>query len=130
LRAAAKPVKTTGIVLLLTGISTMFGYLMSLYGIAEMAGDALSTISTRPWVIFILVNIPLFIFGIFLDMAAHILVCTPIFLPIVQQYGMDPVQFGIIVLLNSTIGLNTPPVGAAFYLGCAIGEAARFQSRR
>jgi tripartite ATP-independent transporter DctM subunit len=122
MRAAAKAAKTTGIVLLLIGISTMFGYLMSLYGIADMAGDALSSVSTRPWVIFILVNIALFIFGIFLDMAAHILVCTPIFLPIVQQYGMDPVQFGIIVLLNSTIGLNTPPVGAAFYLGCAIGE--------
>lgn len=59
-----------------------------------------------------------------LDMAAHILVCTPIFLPIVVQYGMDPVQFGIIVLLNCTIGLNTPPVGAAFYLGCAIGEVS------
>jgi tripartite ATP-independent transporter DctM subunit len=122
LRAAAKAAKTTGIVLLLIGISTMFGYLMSLYGIADMVGDTLSGISTRPWVIFIMVNIALFIFGIFLDMAAHILVCTPIFLPIVQQYGMDPVQFGIIVLLNSTIGLNTPPVGAAFYLGCAIGE--------
>lgn len=124
LRAAAKAAKTTGIVLLLIGISTMFGYLMSIYGIADMVGDALSSISTRPWVIFILVNIALFLFGIFLDMAAHILVCTPIFLPIVQHYGMDPVQFGIIVLLNCTIGLNTPPVGAAFYLGCAIGEVS------
>ncbi|MCG5237985.1 TRAP transporter large permease [Xanthobacter oligotrophicus] len=124
LMAAAKAAKTTGIVLLLIGISTMFGYLMSIYGIADMVGDALSSISTRPWVIFILVNIALFLFGIFLDMAAHILVCTPIFLPIVQHYGMDPVQFGIIVLLNSTIGLNTPPVGAAFYLGCAIGEVS------
>jgi TRAP-type C4-dicarboxylate transport system permease large subunit len=100
----------------------MFGYLMSIYGVADMAGDALSHVSTQPWVIFILVNLALFIFGIFLDMAAHILVCTPIFLPIVTHYGMDPVQFGIIVLLNSTIGLNTPPVGAVFYLGCAIGE--------
>ena len=122
LKAVAKATKTTGVVLLLIGISTMFGYLMSIYGVADMVGDALSDISSKPWVIFILVNIALFIFGIFLDMAAHILVCTPIFLPIVTHYGMDPVQFGIIVLLNSTIGLNTPPVGAAFYLGCAIGE--------
>jgi tripartite ATP-independent transporter DctM subunit len=124
LKAAAKATKTTGVVLLLIGISTMFGYLMSLYGVAEMAGDFLSDISSRPWVIFIMVDIMLFIFGIFLDMAAHILVCTPIFLPIVVHYGMDPVQFGIIVLLNCTIGLNTPPVGAAFYLGCAIGEVS------
>ncbi|WP_042696099.1 TRAP transporter large permease [Azospirillum sp. B506] len=122
LKAAAKATKTTGIVLLLIGISTMFGYLMSIYGVAEIAGEALSSISTTPWVVFIMVDIALFLFGIFLDMAAHILVCTPIFLPIVMHYGMDPVQFGIIVLLNCTIGLNTPPVGAAFYLGCAIGE--------
>lgn len=124
LKAAAKASKTTGIVLLLVGISTMFGYLMSIYGVAELAGQFLSSISTKPWVVFIMVDIALFVFGIFLDMAAHILVCTPIFLPIVVQYGMDPVQFGIIVLLNCTIGLNTPPVGAAFYLGCAIGEVS------
>jgi tripartite ATP-independent transporter DctM subunit len=124
LKAAAKASKTTGVVLLLIGISTMFGYLMSLYGVAEKAGEVLEEISTTPWVIFILVDIMLFIFGIFLDMAAHILVCTPIFLPIVVHYGMNPVQFGIIVLLNCTIGLNTPPVGAAFYLGCAIGEVS------
>jgi tripartite ATP-independent transporter DctM subunit len=124
LKAAAKATKTTGVVLLLIGISTMFGYLMSLYGVAEKAGDFLNEISSTPWVIFVLVDIMLFIFGIFLDMAAHILVCTPIFLPIVMHYGMDPVQFGIIVLLNCTIGLNTPPVGAAFYLGCAIGEVS------
>jgi tripartite ATP-independent transporter DctM subunit len=124
LKAAAKASKTTGVVLLLVGISTMFGYLMSLYGVAEKAGELLDSISTTPWVVFVLVDIALFIFGIFLDMAAHILVCTPIFLPIVVHYGMDPVQFGIIVLLNCTIGLNTPPVGAAFYLGCAIGEVS------
>ncbi|TBW37014.1 TRAP transporter large permease [Siculibacillus lacustris] len=124
LKAAAKASKTTGIVLLLVGISTMFGYLMSIYGVAELAGEFLSSISTTPWVVFIMVDIALFLFGIFLDMAAHILVCTPIFLPIVMHYGMDPVQFGIIVLLNCTIGLNTPPVGAAFYLGCAIGEVS------
>jgi tripartite ATP-independent transporter DctM subunit len=124
LKAASKASKTTGVVLLLIGISTMFGYLMSLYGVAEMAGDMLNQVSTKPWVVFILVDIMLFVFGIFLDMAAHILVCTPIFLPIVVHYGMNPVQFGIIVLLNCTIGLNTPPVGAAFYLGCAIGEVS------
>jgi len=124
LKAAAKATKTTGVVLLLIGISTMFGYLMSIYGVADMAGDALSNISTTPWVVFLLVDVALFVFGIFLDMAAHILVCTPIFLPIVVHYGMSPVQFGIIVLLNCTIGLNTPPVGAAFYLGCAIAEVS------
>jgi tripartite ATP-independent transporter DctM subunit len=124
LKAAAKACKTTGIVLLLVGISTMFGYLMSLYGVAELAGEAVAKISTTPWVVFILVDLVLFFFGIFLDMAAHILVCTPILLPIVVQYGMSPVQFGIIVLLNCCIGLNTPPVGVVFYIGCALGEVS------
>ncbi len=124
LKAAAKACKTTGIVLLLVGISTMFGYLMSLYGVAELAGEGLAKISTTPWVVFIMVDLVLFFFGIFLDMAAHILVCTPILLPIVVHYGMNPVQFGIIVLLNCCIGLNTPPVGVCFYLGCAIGEVS------
>ena len=123
-KAGARACKTTGVVLLLVGISTMFGYLLSIYGVAEMTGEALGKISDTAWVIFILVDLALFFFGIFLDMAAHILVCTPIFLPIVVHYGMSPVQFGIIVLLNCTIGLNTPPVGAAFYLGCAIGEVS------
>lgn len=124
LKAAAKACKTTGIVLLLVGISTMFGYLMSLYGVAELAGEGLASISTTPWIVFIMVDLVLFFFGIFLDMAAHILVCTPILLPIVTHYGMSPVQFGIIVLLNCCIGLNTPPVGVCFYLGCAIGEVS------
>lgn len=124
LKAAAKACKTTGIVLLLVGISTMFGYLMSLYGVAELAGEGLAKISTTPWVIFVMVDLVLFFFGIFLDMAAHILVCTPILLPIVTHYGMSPVQFGIIVLLNCCIGLNTPPVGVTFYLGCAIGDVS------
>src|SRR6185436_848761 len=94
LKAAAKAVKTTGVVLLLIGISNTFGYLISLYGAAQLTGDALSHISTSPIVIFFLVNLILFILGTFLDMAATILICTPIFLPICMQYGMGPVQFG------------------------------------
>lgn len=120
-KAAAKAVKTTGVVLLLIGISGTFGYLISLYGVAELTGQFLSSLSTSPWMIFLMVNVMLFVLGTFLDMAATILICTPIFLPICQHYGMGPVQFGMLMLINCALGLNTPPVGTTQFVGCAIG---------
>ncbi len=121
MKAASKAVKTTGIVLLLIGISSMFGYLISLYGVAELTGQALSSLTSQPWLIFLLVNVILFVLGTFLDMAATILLCTPIFLPICQAYGMSSVQFGMVMLINCALGLNTPPVGTTQFVGCAIG---------
>jgi len=121
LKAAAKSVKTTGVVLLLIGVSSTFGYLIALYEVAEITGHALAGISTEPWVIFLLVNLLLFFLGTFLDMAPTILIWTPIFLPICAQYGMSPVQFGMLMLINCALGLNTPPVGTTQFVGCAIG---------
>ncbi len=121
LEACAKACKTTGVVLLLIGISSAFGYLLALYEVPQVAGDLLRSISSEPWVIFLMVNLLLFLLGTFLDMAATILICTPIFLPICQQAGMDPTQFGIVMLLNCALGLNTPPVGSTQFVGCAIG---------
>lgn len=123
-RAAAKAVKTTGVVLLLIGISATFGYLIGFYGVAEKTGELMASISTTPWAIFLMVNVSLFVLGTFLDMAATILICTPIFLPICMQYGMGPVQFGIVMLLNCALGLNTPPVGTTQFVGCAIGQVS------
>jgi tripartite ATP-independent transporter DctM subunit len=121
LKAAAKAVKTTGIILLLIGISATFGYLISLYSVAELTGKALAAITTTPWTIFFLVNMMLIDLWTFLDMAATILICTPIFLPICLQYGMDPVQFGMVLLINCALGLNKQPVGTTQFVGCAIG---------
>lgn len=121
IKAASKAVKTTGVILLLIGISATFGYLISLYGVAQLTGDALSQISNQPWVIFLLINLILFVLGTFLDMAGTILLCTPIFLPIAQHYGMSSEQFGIVMLVNCALGLNTPPVGTTQFVGCAIG---------
>lgn len=118
--AAAKAVKTTGVVLLLVGVSTMFQYLMGLYEVAELMGSFLKGISTNPIVIFLMINILLFLLGTFMDMAATILICTPIFLPVAMEAGMNPVQFGIVILLNCALGLNTPPVGTTQFVGCAI----------
>jgi len=122
LLAAAKAVKTTGVVLLLIGVSAMFQYLMGLYEVADFMGELISHLSTTPWIVFLLINVILFALGTFMDMAATILIATPIFLPIAMKYGMDPVQFGIVMLINCALGLNTPPVGTTQFVGCAIGE--------
>jgi tripartite ATP-independent transporter DctM subunit len=121
LKAAARAVKTTGVVLLLIGVSTMFQFLMALYQVADIAGGALAAVSTNPLAIFFMINLILFLLGTFMDMASTILICTPIFLPIAVTYGMDPVQFGMVMLLNCALGLNTPPVGTTQFVGCAIG---------
>jgi tripartite ATP-independent transporter DctM subunit len=121
LKACAKACKTTGVVLLLIGISNAFGYFLALYEVPQITGALMTSVSKEPWVIFLMINILLFLLGTFLDMAATILICTPIFLPIAMQFGMDPVQFGIIMLINCALGLNTPPVGSVQFVGCAIG---------
>jgi len=81
----------------------------------------IAELSTTPWVVFLLINVLLFLLGTFMDMAATILIATPIFLPIAMKYGMDPVQFGMVMLINCALGLNTPPVGTVQFVGCAIG---------
>jgi tripartite ATP-independent transporter DctM subunit len=119
--AAAKAVKTTGIILLLIGLSATLQHLMSLYELADLTGEALSGLTTNPLFIFLMINIILFLLGTFMDMASTILICTPIFLPIAMEMGMGPVQFGMVMLINCALGLNTPPVGTTQFVGCAIG---------
>ena len=130
IKACAKACKTTGVVLLLIGISSAFGYFMALYEVPQKTGDLMKMVSDTPWVIFLMINVLLFILGTFLDMAATILICTPIFMPITMQFGMDPLQFGILMLINCALGLNTPPVGTVQFVGCAIGEISVGQVMR
>lgn len=131
LAACAKACKTTGVVLLLIGISSAFGYFMALYEVPQKTGEWLEQMSgNNAWLIFLWVNVLLFVLGTFLDMAATILICTPIFLPICMKAGMDPTQFGIVMLLNCALGLNTPPVGSTQFVGCAIGGVSVGQVMR
>jgi tripartite ATP-independent transporter DctM subunit len=130
LKACAKACKTTGVVLLLIGISSAFGYFMALYEVPQKTGELMTSVSDSPWVIFLMINVLLFVLGTFLDMAATILICTPIFLPIAMQFGMSPVQFGIVMLINCALGLNTPPVGTTQFIGCAIGGVSVGQVMR
>ena len=121
LKACAKACKTTGVVLLLIGISAAFGYFIALYEVPQLTGDWMKSLTNSPWLIFLMVNVLLFVLGTFLDMAATILICTPIFLPICMQFGMSPMTFGVMMLINCALGLNTPPVGVTQFVGCAIG---------
>lgn len=120
--AVAASVRTTAVVFLLVGTATAFAYLLALYGFADMLTRGMLAISDNPIVILLLINVCLLLLGCVMDMAALILITTPIFLPVVQQIGMDPVQFGMVMMMNLGMGLTTPPVGAVLFVGCAIGK--------
>lgn len=113
-------VVTTSIVLLLIGFSVGMSWAMTNADIPYMISDALMGISDNPLIILLLINIVLLIVGIFMDMTPAVLIFTPIFLPIAQELGMDPVHFGIMMMANLCIGLLTPPVGSALFVGCSI----------
>lgn len=119
--ATAKAAKTTGIILLLIGVSTMLQYIMAVLEVPDRTAQMLLGTTSNPYIMFFLINLILFLLGTFMDMAATILICTPLFLPLALKMGMGPVQFGIVMLLNCALGLNTPPVGGTQFVGCAIG---------
>lgn len=119
--AAAKAAKTTGVVLLLIGVSNMFQWQMAYLELPDATAKLLLAATDNPIIMFFLINLILFLLGTFMDMASTILICTPLFLPLAIQMGMGPVQFGMVMLLNCALGLNTPPVGTTQFVGCAIG---------
>jgi tripartite ATP-independent transporter DctM subunit len=121
MKASARAAKTTGIVLLLIGVSNILQWQMAFLEIPDKTAALLLSATDNPLVMYALINIILFLLGTFMDMAATILICTPLFLPLAMQMGMGPVQFGIVLLLNCALGLNTPPVGTVQFIGCAIG---------
>jgi tripartite ATP-independent transporter DctM subunit len=115
-------VRTVGMVMIMIGFSVAFGYMMTLMQIALKSTDFFLSISDSKYVFLLLVNIMLLVLGTFMDLAPMLLICTPIFLPVIKQFGIDPVHFGMIMILNLGIGLLTPPVGPTLVVGCAIGR--------
>ncbi|MGB8667560.1 MAG: TRAP transporter large permease subunit, partial [Serratia inhibens] len=113
-------VVTTSIVLLLIGFSVGMSWSMTNADIPYLISDTLMSISDNPLIILLMINIVLLIVGIFMDMTPAVLIFTPIFLPIAQDMGMDTVHFGIMMVANLCIGLLTPPVGSALFVGCSI----------
>lgn len=114
-------VVTTAIVLLLIGTSMGMSWAMANADIPYTISDALLNVSDNPIVILLIINIILLIVGVFMDMTPALLIFTPIFLPIVTELGMDPVHFGILMAFNLSIGICTPPVGSALFIGCSVG---------
>lgn len=84
--------------------------------------DLLNTISDNPIIILLIINIILLIIGTFMDMTPAVLIFTPIFLPVVTELGMDPIHFGIVMVLNMCIGICTPPVGSVLFVGCSVSK--------
>ncbi|MFD1616309.1 TRAP transporter large permease [Gelatiniphilus marinus] len=113
---------TTAIVMLLIGASMSMSWVMSYENIPQGISSVLLTISDNPIVILLIINLILLFVGIFMDMTPAVLIFTPIFLPIITELGMDPIQFGIIMVLNLSIGLCTPPVGSVLFVGVGIAN--------
>lgn len=115
---------TCGMVFFLVATSSAFGWIMAYEHIPQNIAAGISALTKDPLYILMIVNVFILIVGFFMDMAASILILTPIFLPIALSIGMDPVHFGIMLLLNLSIGLVHPPVGTALFVGCAIAKCS------
>ena len=113
-------VKTVGMVMILIGFASSFGFLMAMMQIPATITNAFLTVSDNKYVILLLINIMFLVLGTLMDMAPLILICTPILLPVVATFGIDPVHFGILMMVNLGMGLVTPPVGSTLFVGCAI----------
>jgi len=113
--------RTAGMVLILIGTAAAFGEVMTYLRIPARLTAWLTSLDAGPVALMLLINVMLLLLGAVMDMAPLIVITTPILLPVVGGLGVDPVHFGIILLLNLAIGLLTPPVGSTLFVGCAIG---------
>ena len=115
-------IETLAIVLILIAMSAAFGNCLTLLHVPAKAASFITSISSNPVVIILLLNLILLLLGMIMDMAPIILIATPILLPVAQSVGLHPIQFGIMMVLNCGIGLLTPPVGAVLFIGSAVAK--------
>ena len=120
--AVAAAVRTTAMVLLVIGCAASFGWLLAFLKVPTAMVAAMQGLTDNPILILLLINLILLVLGTFMDMSPLIVITTPIFLPVAAAFGVDPVHFGVILILNLGIGLCTPPVGAVLFVGCAVGR--------
>ena len=120
--AVVSSVRTTSMVMILIGCAAAFAYMLTFYRVPSKTVDLLTGITDNPILILLMINFVLLMLGMIMDMAALLLICTPIFLPVATALGMDPLQFGIMMLVNLGLGLCTPPVGTCLFVGCAVGK--------
>lgn len=115
---------TTAIVMLLVGTSQAMSWVLSYEQIPQAVSAAMLALSANPILLLLLINLLLLAVGVFMDMTPAVLIFTPIFLPVVIELGMDPVQFGIVMIANLCIGLCTPPVGTCLFVACGVGRTS------
>jgi tripartite ATP-independent transporter DctM subunit len=120
--AVVQSVRTTSMVMILIACAAAFAYMLTFYRVPSKAVELLTGITENPILILLMINLVLLLLGMIMDMAALILICTPIFLPVAISLGMDPLQFGMMLLVNLGLGLCTPPVGSCLFVGCAVGK--------
>jgi len=120
--AVISSVRTTSMVMILIACAGAFAYMLTFYRVPDKTVELVTGISENPIMILLMINAVLLVLGMIMDMAALILICTPIFLPVAHSLGMDPLQFGIMMLVNLGLGLCTPPVGTCLFVGCAVGK--------
>jgi len=114
---------TLAMVVAIIATSSAFAWMMSYLQVPGMITESLLNLSENPIVIMLIVNLILLFLGTIMDMAPLILIATPILLPVVRSIGMDPITFGVVMMLNLGVGLLTPPVGSTLFVGCSIGNA-------
>lgn len=114
--------KMSAIVVFLIGVSNILSWVMAFTGIPQMIGNALLSVTSSPVILLLIMNVILLISGTFMDVTPAILIFTPLFLPIVESFGMSPVQFGIILVYNLCIGNITPPVGNTLFVAIKVGD--------
>lgn len=128
--AVKAAVRTTAMVLLVIGCAAAFGWLLAYLKVPTAMIEMMRSLSDNPIIILLLINVLLLFLGTFMDMSPLIVITTPIFLPVATAFGVDPVHFGVILVLNLGIGLCTPPVGAVLFVGCAVGNISIWQAMR
>jgi tripartite ATP-independent transporter DctM subunit len=123
-RVLLQSVITTGVVTFLIGTSMAMSWIMSYENIPQNITAALLSLTESKLAILLIINVILLAVGTFMDMTPAVLIFTPIFLPVAVELGLDPVHFGIIMIMNLCIGLCTPPVGTVLFVGCGIAETS------
>lgn len=116
--------RTTAVVMLLVGTSQAMSWVLAYEQVPQLVSEAMIGLSSNPLIILLLINVLLLVVGTFMDMTPAVLIFTPIFLPVVTALGMNPVQFGIVLIANLCIGLCTPPVGACLFVSCSVGRTS------
>jgi tripartite ATP-independent transporter DctM subunit len=122
LETCAGAVRTTGLILFVIGSAASFGWLLAYLQVPAAAVDVLTAVAHDKYSALLVMIVVLLVIGTFMDLAPMIIICTPIFLPVAKAFGIDPVHFGIILILKGGIGLISPPVGSVLFVGTAIGN--------